>query len=417
MQSDHRIRKSPLSREIPFTTIINAVIDDNRLSLKALGLMTYFLRLPIDWDIRVSHIIKTRIEGRTAVRKAIIELIKAGYVQRVSIRGENGRHQATEYHVDWEGKFEPPQEKQKMPAPIIKKKVPQAGFLKAGNLKAGNRPTTKEREIQTKENYKPAEAASAPPVVVSSDREKSYGALDRLQIDESLKKKITREHKPEIIETAVQRCLDWKGRECDEAAILTILKKGDKWNDPKSSNVNANKNIEFLRTLDVWDCRNVGGYSISVGKEYIEFNAGQICNQFLANDAQFTVKVKSFLEKIGAIKPPHPYPKPQPIIEKSTPTVDIPSGRFGYVHENRAYKDNLIHLNNISIGDTTIRITKDCFEFRRTAQPVKQISIFSEQFRSLVEHEFDRLRKSDNEGHLKAAESTILEKSTIPTDP
>lgn len=65
-----------------YTQIGNTIIDDNKLSFKALGLWIYMWRQSDDWHFTAELIAKNRHEGITAVRTALIELEQHRYLKR-----------------------------------------------------------------------------------------------------------------------------------------------------------------------------------------------------------------------------------------------------------------------------------------------------------------------------------------------
>lgn len=81
-----------------YTTISNFHLEDNRLSLKAKGLLTYFLSRPDYWKIYIEQVEKTTKDGRTTIKTAIEELIQTGYMAKTKQR-ENGRQSNTDYTV------------------------------------------------------------------------------------------------------------------------------------------------------------------------------------------------------------------------------------------------------------------------------------------------------------------------------
>lgn len=79
-----------------YTTISNVFLRDERLGLKAKGLMAVIMSLPEDWDFSVKGIASVLREGETSVRAALSELIACSYCEVVQVR-ENGRFAHTEY--------------------------------------------------------------------------------------------------------------------------------------------------------------------------------------------------------------------------------------------------------------------------------------------------------------------------------
>lgn len=87
-----------------YTTISNCCLRDINLSLKAKGLLAQMLSLPDDWDYTLLGLAKLNKEGKDAIRAALSELEKAGYVIRSRSRDEHGCLRGADYVV-----FETPQ--------------------------------------------------------------------------------------------------------------------------------------------------------------------------------------------------------------------------------------------------------------------------------------------------------------------
>ncbi len=73
-----------------FAQIPNAWLRDNRLSLKARGLLSLIMSHSQGWSLSINTIATQNQEGKDAVRSAIAELEKYGYLSRSQIN-ENGR--------------------------------------------------------------------------------------------------------------------------------------------------------------------------------------------------------------------------------------------------------------------------------------------------------------------------------------
>lgn len=82
-----------------FTVMSNYHLRDQALSLKAKGLLSLMLSLPEDWDYTLSGLARICQEGRDAIRGAISELERAGYVQRRQTVDENGKFSVNEYLI------------------------------------------------------------------------------------------------------------------------------------------------------------------------------------------------------------------------------------------------------------------------------------------------------------------------------
>jgi hypothetical protein len=81
-----------------FTIIGNACFNDERLSFEALAIFTYLRSKPADWKVVQVQLAKRFKAGRDRVRKAINELIAAGYIRKVQERIA-GRWGEAEYVV------------------------------------------------------------------------------------------------------------------------------------------------------------------------------------------------------------------------------------------------------------------------------------------------------------------------------
>ena len=96
-----------------YTTMSNRHLRDERLSLRAIGLMSKMLSLPEDWDYTVKGLCAIVKEGREAVRKALMELEAAGYLVREQGRSSGGNFAGNDYTL-----YEAPRE---APSPLPKK--------------------------------------------------------------------------------------------------------------------------------------------------------------------------------------------------------------------------------------------------------------------------------------------------------
>lgn len=94
-----------------YTTMSNYHLRDERLSLRAIGLMSKMLSLPEDWDYTVKGLAAIVKEGRDAVRKALMELEAAGYLVREQGRSAGGNFAANDYTLYEEPQASPLTEK------------------------------------------------------------------------------------------------------------------------------------------------------------------------------------------------------------------------------------------------------------------------------------------------------------------
>lgn len=88
-----------VEKDSNYTIMSNYHLDDNRLSLKAIGLLSKMLRLPPDWDYTIAGLARICMEGKGAIRSAIEELEAAGYIIRRQTRSADGSFSDNEYIV------------------------------------------------------------------------------------------------------------------------------------------------------------------------------------------------------------------------------------------------------------------------------------------------------------------------------
>jgi len=75
-----------------FTILSNAVLNDARLSFRARGVLMWLLSKPADWRTRSESIAaQSPTEGRDAIRTAMRELERLGYLVREKVQDERGR--------------------------------------------------------------------------------------------------------------------------------------------------------------------------------------------------------------------------------------------------------------------------------------------------------------------------------------
>ena len=79
-----------LERTGNFTVMANLHLRDKSLSLKAKGLLSQMLSLPEDWDYTLAGLASINAEGKDAIRSAVVELERAGYVTRSRERDKLG---------------------------------------------------------------------------------------------------------------------------------------------------------------------------------------------------------------------------------------------------------------------------------------------------------------------------------------
>ena len=93
-----------VERNKGYTVMSNHHLRNKELSLKAKGLLSQMLSLPEDWDYTLAGLSHINRESIDAIRTAVWELEKAGYIVRSRERDEKGRLRGTDYVI-----FEQPQ--------------------------------------------------------------------------------------------------------------------------------------------------------------------------------------------------------------------------------------------------------------------------------------------------------------------
>ena len=88
-----------VARTGDYTVMSNYHLRDKRLSLKAKGLLSQMLSLPDDWDYTLSGLCAINLESKDAIRTAIVELERLGYIQRRQTVTESGRFAGNEYTI------------------------------------------------------------------------------------------------------------------------------------------------------------------------------------------------------------------------------------------------------------------------------------------------------------------------------
>ena len=88
-----------VERNTGYTVMSNHHLRNKELSLKAKGLLSQMLSLPEDWDYTLSGLSYINRESIDAIRTAVWELEKAGYITRRQGRDEKGKMTAIEYTI------------------------------------------------------------------------------------------------------------------------------------------------------------------------------------------------------------------------------------------------------------------------------------------------------------------------------
>ena len=88
-----------VERNKGYTVMSNHHLRNKELSLKAKGLLSQMLSLPEDWDYTLKGLSLINREKIDAIREAIKELERAGYIVRSRERDEKGRLRGADYAI------------------------------------------------------------------------------------------------------------------------------------------------------------------------------------------------------------------------------------------------------------------------------------------------------------------------------
>lgn len=80
-----------VERNRGYTVMSNHHLRNRGLTLKAKGLLSQMLSLPDNWDYTLAGLSRINREKIDAIREAVRELEKAGYIVRSRERDEKGR--------------------------------------------------------------------------------------------------------------------------------------------------------------------------------------------------------------------------------------------------------------------------------------------------------------------------------------
>ena len=127
-----------VERNSGYTVMSNHHLRNKELTLKAKGLLSQMLSLPEDWDYTLAGLSHINRESIDAIRTAVWELEKAGYILRRQGRDEKGKMTAIEYTI-----YEQPQ-------PVLENPIPGKPMLEnpTTDNPTSENPTQLNKEIQ-----------------------------------------------------------------------------------------------------------------------------------------------------------------------------------------------------------------------------------------------------------------------------
>ena len=195
--------KFRIEKKSNFTVVSNDILMNNYMSMKATCLLMKMLGKPDNWDYTINGMRTFCSEGRDAIRSALKELEKFGYLERRKVRDSRGRYSDIEYIIYEE--------------PISRS--PRSAYPESENPSLDDPPSENppviNKEINKKRNNQELTQASIDSVPSGASREGSEGSEDeeiwREIITENLESDIVRNeggYDPGIVDDIVELMVD-----------------------------------------------------------------------------------------------------------------------------------------------------------------------------------------------------------------
>ena len=134
-----------------YTVMSNHHLRNHTLSLKAKGLLSQMLSLPDDWDYTLQGLAQINKESIDAIREAVRELERAGYIKRSRERDERGCLRGTVYTIYEQPHAEPTPEEPTQEKPALDNPTLEKPMLDKPTLENPTQLITK-RENKEKRN-------------------------------------------------------------------------------------------------------------------------------------------------------------------------------------------------------------------------------------------------------------------------
>lgn len=138
-----------------YTIVANQIANDPNLSFDAVGLMTYLLSRPDNWNVHVNQLKGRGKCGRDKVRAILGDCIEAGYIKREHVRSEDGRQiVGVAYLVYDQPMADHPDQRQGPEKPSLD---PQEPENQGPENQGPEKPSTEEIRIYNKTSQEPVE--------------------------------------------------------------------------------------------------------------------------------------------------------------------------------------------------------------------------------------------------------------------
>ena len=135
-----------------YTVMSNHHLRNHTLSLKAKGLLSQMLSLPEDWNYTLQGLAQINKESIDAIREAVRELERAGYIKRSRERDERGCLRGTVYTIYEQPHAEPTPEEPTQEKPALNNPTLEKPMLEKPTLENPmqlNTKSTKKRKRQS----------------------------------------------------------------------------------------------------------------------------------------------------------------------------------------------------------------------------------------------------------------------------
>ena len=144
-----------------YTVMSNHHLRNHALSLKAKGLLSQMLSLPEEWDYTLQGLAQINKESIDAIREAVRELERAGYIKRSRERDERGCLRGTIYTIYEQPQTQPEPEKPAQAVPALVQPTLEKPMLDSPALENPTQLNTK-RKNKERQNTDPSITDSIP---------------------------------------------------------------------------------------------------------------------------------------------------------------------------------------------------------------------------------------------------------------
>jgi len=171
-------------REKNYSIISNEILDDQRISFKARGLLAYMLSKSDDWKFYVDELANhSEKDGKKAVQSALKEIENAGYLKRIKQRDKQGHFSEQDWQLLDIPTFSPqPQKRQTAERQTAKRQTANGPLPRTDSTKnLNNQELNKERETHTENAFEAFSKTNA--VLNGFTRPQLVEAVDRFGDD------------------------------------------------------------------------------------------------------------------------------------------------------------------------------------------------------------------------------------------